>query len=263
MCLILAAIDALPGQPLLLLGNRDEFHGRVSAPAAPWDEDARVAGGRDLVAGGSWLAARSDGRFAVVTNVRSGLPATAPRSRGALVRDFVLGDAEPAAFLAMLGHDLDDYGPFNLIVGVAGQARLLSSTGGGVAALAPGVHVISNGAPGVHWPKTQRLQQAFANWRADPARTPTGALDLLLDTSQPAAAELPDTGVGHELERTLAPIFVRGAHYGTRAGTLLACAADGSVLLRERRFGANGLRLGEDAWRAARNAPFARVGVVA
>ena len=81
MCLILVAIHALPGTPLLLLGNRDEFHGRASAPAQPWREDARVAGGRDLVAGGSWLAARSDGRFSAVTNVRSGLPATAPRSR--------------------------------------------------------------------------------------------------------------------------------------------------------------------------------------
>jgi len=53
MCLLLIAIDAAPGLPLLLLGNRDEFHARASAPAQPWSEDARVVGGRDLVAGGT------------------------------------------------------------------------------------------------------------------------------------------------------------------------------------------------------------------
>ena len=77
MCLVLIAIGVVPRTPLLLLGNRDEFHGRASAAAQPWNEDARIAGGRDLVAGGTWLAARSDGRFATVTNVRSGVPATA------------------------------------------------------------------------------------------------------------------------------------------------------------------------------------------
>jgi len=31
MCLLLVAVDAAPGLPLLVLGNRDEFHGRDSA----------------------------------------------------------------------------------------------------------------------------------------------------------------------------------------------------------------------------------------
>lgn len=36
MCLALLAIDALPDTPLLVLGNRDEFHARPSVSAAPW-----------------------------------------------------------------------------------------------------------------------------------------------------------------------------------------------------------------------------------
>ncbi len=82
MCLLLIAVDATPEFPLLVLGNRDEFHARASASAQPWVEDERVVGGRDLVAGGTWLALHSDGRFAAVTNLRTGVPATAPRSRG-------------------------------------------------------------------------------------------------------------------------------------------------------------------------------------
>ena len=36
-----------------------------------------------------------------MTNVRSGLPATAPKSRGWLVRDFVLGDMNPQGVAEM------------------------------------------------------------------------------------------------------------------------------------------------------------------
>lgn len=259
MCLLLIAIDVVPDRPLLLLANRDEFHGRASAPAAPWQEDARVVGGRDLVAGGSWLAARSDGRFAAVTNLRSGLPATAPRSRGALVRDFVLGKDAPAPWLDALHAVLDEYGPFNLIVGAGAEVRLLSSAGGAPVMLGRGIHVVSNGVPGVHWPKTQRLQDRFAHLLRAGAADEGAALDLLRDTTAPADAQLPDTGVGIELERILAPVFVDGGHYGTRASTLLVRSGDGEVRLRERRFGPHGSATGEDAWQAQAGAAFTRL----
>jgi len=260
MCLVLIAIDVVPRMPLLLLGNRDEFHGRASAPAQPWSEDARVVGGRDLVANGSWLAARSDGRFATVTNVRSGVPATAPKSRGALVRDFVLGDAAPAAYLRDVHDDIDEFGAFNLVVGDRDEVRLLSSTGGDVTKLGAGIHVVSNGAPGVHWPKTQRLLARFEASLSDRALDASTLLDLLHDETQPADADLPDTGVGLDLERILAPVFIRGERYGTRASSLLMRYDDGSVLLRERRFGPHGALSGEDAWRAERGVAFSAAG---
>ncbi|MEO6690341.1 MAG: hypothetical protein ABIS07_12385, partial [Dokdonella sp.] len=63
-------------------------------------------------------------------------------------------------------------------------------------------------------------------------------------------AVLPDTGVGLELERRLAPIFIRGEKYGTRASTLVARAADGSLILRERRFGPTPDANGTSRWQA-------------
>ena len=256
MCLVLIAIGVVPRTPLLLLGNRDEFHGRASAPAQAWREDARVAGGRDLVASGSWLAARSNGRFAVVTNVRSGVPATAPKSRGALVRDFALGNETPDIYLRGVRDDIDEFGAFNLVAGDADEVRLLSSAGGDARALGAGIHVVSNGAPGVHWPKTRRLLARFEAWLAAGGGDDSAALDLLRDETQPADVDLPDTGVGLDLERVLAPVFIRGEHYGTRASTLLAIADDGGVMLRERRFGPNGVLAGEESWRAMRGAAF-------
>ena len=88
MCLI--AFDHRPGEamPLRLVANRDEFHARPSAALAPWDDAPGIVGGRDLEAGGTWLAVHRRGRFAAVTNVRDpglGVPRGAP-SRGALVR---------------------------------------------------------------------------------------------------------------------------------------------------------------------------------
>src|SRR2546430_6553692 len=100
MCLIALAHLASERWPLVIAANRDEFFARPTRAAHVWDDAPDVVGGRDLRAGGSWMAVTRGGRFAMVTNVR-GLaePADAP-SRGALVADFVRGNGEPMAFAA-------------------------------------------------------------------------------------------------------------------------------------------------------------------
>ena len=104
---------------------------------------------------------------------------------------------------------------------------------------------------GVRWPKTERLQRRFNELvRSGVVADEASVLDLLLDETQPADEELPDTGVGLDLERRLSPIFIRGERYGTRAGSLLVRHQDGALALRERRFGPNGHADGEDRWAA-------------
>ncbi len=260
MCLLLIAVDVVPRVPMLLLGNRDEFHARASAAAAPWSEDPRVVGGRDLRAGGSWLAVRDSGRFAAVTNLRTGVPATAPRSRGDLVRGFVLGHQSPLSWLERLRAESDEYGPFNLVVGDASGTFVFGGGERRVFELGSGVHTVSNGAIGVHWPKTTRLRQRFEQWVSDGDGSDEGRLlDLLLDDAQPPDSALPDTGVGLALERMLAPVFIRGDSYGTRAGTLVLRHADGRILLRERRFGPAGRFDGDTRWAGAVGQGFASV----
>jgi uncharacterized protein with NRDE domain len=250
MCLLLIAVRAVPGRPLLLLGNRDEFRARASASAAPWNEDPRVVGGRDLVASGSWLAMRADGRHAAVTNVRSGLPATAPKSRGWLVRDFVLGDIGVRDFIDALHGDVESYGAFNLVAGDRESTWVYGTADAAPRRLDVGVHVISNGRIGVHWPKTERLRERFGEeisvaTHLDDARL----LDLLRDERRPPDEALPDTGVGVELERLLAPVFVRGsALYGTRASTLAYFDENGGGRIGERIFGSDAQIEGEMNW---------------
>src|SRR3954471_5939337 len=140
MCLLLIAVRTIPDKPLLLLGNRDEFRARATASAALWPEDPRIVGGRDLVAGGAWLALRTDGRHAAVTNVRTGLPATAPKSRGWLVRDYMLGDAHPRDFLDTVHADVESYGAFNLVVGDHDETWAYDAADSAPRLLETGVH---------------------------------------------------------------------------------------------------------------------------
>lgn len=257
MCLALLAIDVLPDTPLLVLGNRDEFHARPSASAAPWREDARIVGGRDLQAGGSWLAVRSDGRWALVTNHRVWPPPQAPRSRGFLVGDFVRGTESPDVAARRVLRTAHDYAPFHLLLGQGTEVWRVDNDGArpsGVAAtpLAAGVHTLSNGVADAAWTKQRRLEAGFnAALAAGLSTDDDTLLQLLADRSQPDDTELPDTGIGLARERLLAPIFIAGQDYGTRCSNLLRQRADGALSLEEHSFGAGGVARGACGWRCA------------
>ena len=256
MCLIALAWRCHPRFDLALAANRDEFHARPSLPARPWPEDPAIVGGRDEEKGGSWLLASARGRWAAVTNVRRGLPAeTAVLSRGELVASFVASDLSIAAFLAALAPRAPDYGRFNLLVGTHEHAHYVSNFPAFPhRRLAPGVHALSTADLDTLWPKTRRLQGALADWlhtEAGSARADRSPLfDALADTRTAEASELPDTGIGIEMERFLSPPFIVGERYGTRASTLLL-AGGGEARLVERRYGAAGVQQGEQEWRFA------------
>ena len=261
MCLNLLALDVVPGRPWLLLGNRDEFHARPSAAAQAWTDAPDVIGGRDLEAGGSWLALNRNGRFAAITNVRSGTPRRGARSRGELVATFARGGETPVSYARETAAHRAEFGPFNFIVGDRETVACASSLRDKAWPLEPGVHVLSNGPPEVSWPKATRLRERFLalyhGLNEAGAASPEAAfsevaepedaalVDLLADVSQPPDDELPETGVTFELERILAPIFIRGEQYGTRASTLAYARSDGGMVLHERRFGPGGAPSGE------------------
>lgn len=67
---------------LVVAANRDEFHGRPSAP--PSEIEPGIVAGKDLVAGGTWLGLNRHGLFVAVTNRKAPLGSAASRSRGLL-----------------------------------------------------------------------------------------------------------------------------------------------------------------------------------
>ena len=106
MCVVAFAWSAHPRWRFVLAGNRDEFHGRPTAPLARWP-DAGLLAGRDLQSGGTWVGIGPAGKVAVVTNVRDGLPPPhAGPSRGALPVRFLAGDGKAISAQAKAGMEL-------------------------------------------------------------------------------------------------------------------------------------------------------------
>ena len=46
MCVVTLAHRVHPDWPLILIGNRDEFHARPAAPLAEWDDGSGIIAGR-------------------------------------------------------------------------------------------------------------------------------------------------------------------------------------------------------------------------
>ena len=162
-----------------MAGNRDEWHARPTAALAAW-RDAPILAGRDLRSGGTWMGLGPQGRVAVVTNVRDGLPPPhAGPSRGALPVAFLSGDLTAEACTAALEPAAAAYAPFHLVLADAGGCWHLGNHPPGRERLAPGVHGISNGRLDAPWPKTRRLASALADWLDADADDP-GALWLAL-----------------------------------------------------------------------------------
>lgn len=240
MCLIAFAWQAHPTLDLVVAANRDEFHARATEPAYWWDSPVGVFGGRDCAAGGAWCAADRHGRFAAVTNVREPVRDEAVRSRGLLVRDYFAQSVDAGDWAARMADEGPAFGPFNLLVGDRENLWFVSNRGRiRHRRLEPGIHAISNGHWGDHWPKTERAQARLRTLLD--AGTPDDAalFDLLADTDPAPTAELPDTGVDSARERFLSPLFIQSAVYGTRASTVIRRDQDGRVHFHERGFDAD------------------------
>ncbi|PBC46479.1 hypothetical protein CJ179_25700 [Rhodococcus sp. ACS1] len=243
MCLVLFAWHTRPDLPLVVAANRDEFYARPTEPLHRW-EDGFVAG-RDLLAGGTWMGISDALRFAAVTNVRDGAPATGARSRGDLPVDYLRGLLSPADHAEQVAATGAEYGSFNLLVGDAAELWWVTNRPHGrIQRVEPGVHGLSNAELDTPWPKVTGGKQAFAAALAaddgSPDTDPGAYFDVLADSDPAPWDALPDTGVAPELERALSSRFIRHGEYGTRASTLLRVRADGTYDITERRFDENG-----------------------
>lgn len=246
MCLLAIAWNTHPRWRLLLAGNRDEFHGRPTAPLAAWPHPPGILAGRDLRSGGTWVGLDRRGRCAAVTNVRDpAATVTQGPSRGGLPAGFLGSDRSAADHARSLLADAATYTPFNLLLIDAAACLYLGNHPNARMQTVPaGVHGLSNGALDEPWPKTRRLCQVLTE-HAQAGETELEPLwQALADERTAADSELPDTGVGLDLERLLSPAFIRGTQYGTRASTLIAIDHAGHGWIEERRFGPDGVFLG-------------------
>lgn len=234
MCIVVLGWQVHPDFPLVVAANRDEFHHRPAEPVR-WRGDLLC--GLDLAAGGTWLGVTNGGRFATVTNFREPIHDRAPgaRSRGMLPLGFLDSNQAPGDWMAALVPEQAQYGGFNLLASDGRELWYMSNRGAAPRALQPGIHAVSNGLLDTEWPKTRRARALLERALAEGAAL-DALLALLTDTEEPDDGQLPDTGVGIELERLVAPIFIRSAAYGTRCSTALRQRADGRFEFAEQRW---------------------------
>ncbi|MEN5209743.1 NRDE family protein [Stenotrophomonas terrae] len=246
MCLVAIAWKAHPHWRLLMAGNRDEFHARPTAALGHWPApQEQLIAGRDLRSGGSWMGVNLHGQAAVVTNVRDPTAAAGGPSRGELIAGYLAGRQSATDYADHLVSKAPAFAPFNLLVADAENCSYLSNHPQARRDLTPGVHGMSNGALDAPWPKTRRLMGVLENWLATGNDGLEPLWAALADEQQAADAQLPATGVPLALERRLSSAFIRGTDYGTRASTIVAIGTDGGGFIHERRFGPDGVYLGE------------------
>ena len=263
MCLIALALDQHPRFPLVIAANRDEFLRRPAA-ALDWWRPAPGAepllGGRDLQAGGTWMGLSATGRVALLTNVRD--PArqrSAAPSRGGIVSAWLATPLSADDFwrdTVARAHN-----PFNLVAADLRKGTWWWADDRAAAPrlLGPGLYGLSNALLDTPWPKVQGLKRALRealDGAASAAALEDALFAALADRTPVADAALPDTGIGLDRERWLAPAFIRtpDAGYGTRCSTLLIAerSTEGvQAQLIERQFDADGRALSQRRVRLA------------
>jgi uncharacterized protein with NRDE domain len=255
MCLLVLAWQCHPRYRLVVAANRDEFHERPAAPLAPWPPGGELLAGKDLRAGGTWLALDRARRFGVVTNFRElQRPRAGAPSRGNLIPQFLTGTSGAEGFFAGLEPQAPNYSGFNLLLADNDSLWYGSNRATPFArALPPGVYGLSNELLDTPWPKLLRVRRGFQAWLTDPAAHSAAPLfELLHDRTQSAGqgdARLRESGLPRELEQVLSAPFVVHPTYGTRCSTALLLQHDGGFYLGERRFDGRGEPSGETEFR--------------
>ncbi len=238
-CLLVIAHRVSADYPLIVAGNRDEFHARPTQDAHWWPDSTDILGGRDLQAGGTWLATHRDGRFATVTNFRDAVPASGKRrSRGHLITDFFESDCSPIDFLESVNGN--NYAGFNLIVADINDVAYLSNRAEEAISLPPGIYGVANATLDTPWTKVER-SKAGMKMLIDAGRAnETNFLRMLDDRNKASVSEVESGHLSFERAHAMTAPFIVQADYGTRCSTVLLRDNAGRVRFTEQRFDADG-----------------------
>jgi uncharacterized protein with NRDE domain len=235
MCLIFLSINNHSNYKLVLAGNRDEFYNRKTASANFWTDYPQVLGGRDLEAGGTWLAMTKGGKVAMVTNYRDpqNIDPKAP-SRGHLVSDFLIQDEVPEEYLTNISSNGKKYNGFNLIVGDPNTLWYCSNYKAGIEKLSSGFYGLSNHLLETPWPKVLRGKEKMKPVLANSIIDPEMVFEILYDDQVAVDNLLPDTGLTLDRERALSSMFIKTEGYGSRCSTVILVDKNNEVLFSER-----------------------------
>jgi uncharacterized protein with NRDE domain len=230
VCLLVVAFGVIPGTPLLVGANRDEFLSRPAVAMTTLEVGPpRLLGGRDEQSGGTWLAINDRGMFAGLTNQPLG-EARDPsrRSRGELplaLAAHTEARRGVAEFLAR--HDPVDYNGSWLLTGDRDALFFIDFTGlveARSVELPPGLYVLENRPLGQPSPKADRVARAVGSLTdADAAMD---ALRHVLADHTGTEPSQPSDGP----RSSATCVHLDG--YGTRSSCMVRCDDDPASLPR-------------------------------
>jgi uncharacterized protein with NRDE domain len=234
VCLLIALFQVVPDTPLIVAANRDERYDRPAVAMTELGQHSpRILGGRDLLAGGTWLAVNEFGLVAGLTNRPSpDGPDPSKHSRGELPLAFARRNDAAEAMTAVADLDPARYNPCWMLIGDRKSLHFLSLAGGRleVERLGPGLHILENASLQPASPKAahvSRLVQAERAYLADPV----AALEAVLRSHQPAVTE-PQTYQGRTWPVEVSAACVHTPGYGTRSAMTVAVRASERPRLR-------------------------------
>jgi uncharacterized protein with NRDE domain len=212
MCTLIAIHRRVPGSPLVVAANRDEYLDRpTEGLALRRTSTGTVVAPQDIRAGGTWLGLNGRGVFSALTNLRNPSPDPTLKSRGMVVVQALAARCAEEAADALQGLPRDAYNPFNCLVADAETAWLVVyQNQARVHELEPGVHVIGNADPAAPVvPKLDRVSLAARRAAELPAAEVLDALSEICREHWAGSDPLDDTCV-HVADT-----------YGTRSSMLL------------------------------------------
>jgi uncharacterized protein with NRDE domain len=234
MCTILILYQKHPQYPLLIAANRDEYYARPATTPLILQQTPKIVGGQDQEKGGTWMAVSADGRFAGLTNQRTGsMPDKNRKSRGAVVMSALQAASLPEAKEHIAALAPKEYNPFNLLFGDAENLYVAYCHQGSlrveVEEIKPGFWVLPNDV--VDSPKFNKVTRAKALLQSK--------LSAPWELLQPSLRHaLADHEIDPEKEvfvpkgslfpvlfwRRLEPLCIHTPVYGTRSSTMIAAS---------------------------------------
>ena len=235
MCLLVVRWQPDEDYPLVVGANRDERLDRpATALAVLAPVDPRILGGRDHLAGGTWLAVNEHGVVAGLTNQPSvGGRDPSRRSRGELPLQLARAPSAAAAVDALVGSVRPgDYNPVWLVVGDRRDLFFVDlgrEPGPGADRLAAGLHVMENRALGIPSAKVDQVVGSVTGATAHGedlwSVLPRVLADHTLPVDRADEIELPRPPGSAERPPGIRAACVHTDGYGTRSSTLVRVPA--------------------------------------
>lgn len=246
MCLIVFSYQenkesskAFPGS-LILAANRDEYYERPTKSMHWWEQE-KILAGKDLQAGGTWLAVSDDGRFAAITNYKELINGKADlKTRGELVSNYITSKGLSSIDYLENIKGIN-YAGFNLLLGDKEGIHYFSNRTEEIDKLEPGIHAVGNLLLNSQTKKSIKVKNQFKELlQTNPDEV------ALMEFMKRDSGDLSDLDMAgfKETEHEEIPYrFIKSDYYGTRNTTIITINETGEYKISEQNFSENGKKL--------------------